>query len=110
MGAIVDVVSAYNTVAPESETDQVRDLLLGNKLDVLTFTASSTVHNFVAALQLTTNAELMKSVASTTIAAIGPVTAQTLREYGMNPNIVAPTHTIPGLIQALQEFFGTNHP
>ncbi len=110
MGAIVDVVSAYNTVAPESETDQVRDLLLGNKLDVLTFTASSTVHNFVAALQLTTNAELMKSVASPTIAAIGPVTAQTLREYGMNPNIVAPTHTIPGLIQALQEFFGTNHP
>ena len=45
-------------------------------------------------------------VGKTTVAAIGPVTAETLREFGLNVDIVAEEHTIPGLVAALEQYFG----
>ena len=39
----------------------------------------------------------------TTIACIGPVTAQTARELGLEPDLVAEEHTIEGLVQAILE-------
>ena len=35
---------------------------------------------------------------------IGPITADTLREYGLTPHIVAEEHTIPGLVAALEKY------
>jgi uroporphyrinogen-III synthase len=35
------------------------------------------------------------------VACIGPVTAGTAREFGIEPDVVAEEHTIPGLVAAL---------
>ena len=53
-GAQVDVVEAYETVAPKSSEKRLRALLGGrtNKPHAITFTSSSTVRNFVGLLGL----------------------------------------------------------
>jgi len=40
-------------------------------------------------------------LASLTIACIGPVTAATARELGLHVDVVAPEHTVAGLVTAL---------
>lgn len=121
-GATVDVAPAYRTVAASdgpqksassqdaqaetgTDTETLRTLLASESLNALTFTASSTVHNFVRALVGEETAQLPALVGDVTLAAIGPVTADTLREYGLLPRIVAPEHTIAGLVAALETYF-----
>ena len=52
LGAQVDVVEAYETVIPQSSRTRLRAILKDSKRrpDVITFTSSSTVRNFVALL------------------------------------------------------------
>jgi uroporphyrinogen-III synthase len=52
LGAHVDVVEAYETVIPRSSRARLRAILTNSKRrpDVITFTSSSTVRNFVALL------------------------------------------------------------
>ena len=83
-GALVDVVEAYETVAPKSSEKRLRALLAGKrKPHAITFTSSSTVRNFVDLLGLRgARAALKKSAPHQGIhsASIGPVTSATLRE------------------------------
>ncbi|MBI3065944.1 MAG: uroporphyrinogen-III synthase, partial [Deltaproteobacteria bacterium] len=46
-GAFVDVVDAYRTVMPTADVSRLRSLLQERKVDMVTFTSSSTVWNFV---------------------------------------------------------------
>lgn len=93
LGAIVDDIPAYRTV-PESE-----DVSGGIKrfreegADWITFTSSSTAENFVA-LQLPLPAQLKT-------ASIGPITSQTLRKLGLDVDVEAKTHDIPGVVDAI---------
>jgi uroporphyrinogen III methyltransferase/synthase len=94
-GAAVDVVAAYQTELETEGADSVRALLEAGEIDVLTFTSSSTVRNFVQAIGET-------PVPTTTrIAAIGPITAQTCRELLREPDAIADTYTIEGLVETL---------
>ena len=49
-GARVDDVAVYRTVVPEESRQAIQDLVSGGKLDVVTFTSSSTVTNLIALL------------------------------------------------------------
>jgi uroporphyrinogen III methyltransferase/synthase len=40
-----------------------------------------------------------------TIAAIGPITADTAKELGIDVHIVAESFTIPGLCDAIKQFY-----
>jgi len=51
MGAEVDVVETYRTVKPKGGGKKLRALLRDGKIDVITFTSSSTVDHFVALLK-----------------------------------------------------------
>ena len=115
-GATVDVAAAYQTRMDGAASDRLRTQLQNGEIDVLTFTASSTVRNFAQALsQGTGNREqetektgaetLAELVGRTTVASIGPVTSQTLRELGLTVDIEAPEHTIPGLVAAIETYF-----
>ena len=97
LGAKIDVVEAYETVIPQSSRARLRAILKDSKRrpDVITFTSSSTVRNFVALLG--------KSPRLTGIrfASIGPVTSSTLRDLGLLVDVEATEYTVPGLIKAI---------
>jgi uroporphyrinogen-III synthase len=107
-GAQVDVVEAYETVIPASSRSRLRTALRNPKSrpDIITFTSSSSVRNFVALLGYTRihgqecprHTSLLKD---TMLASIGPVTSSTLRELGLSVDIEATEYTISGLIQAI---------
>jgi uroporphyrinogen-III synthase len=97
-GAHVDVVEAYETIAPQSSRMRLRSLL-GNprrRPHVVTFTSSSTARNFFALLG-TSNA----TSEDISFASIGSVTSSTLRQLGLRADIEAKEFTIPGLVAAI---------
>jgi uroporphyrinogen III methyltransferase / synthase len=104
-GALVDVVVAYRTALPAAEPTPLAQLLSERKADVVTFTSSSTVRNFV---RLFDHKNLGEIVAGSTIACIGPITAGTVAELGGRADIVAQEFTIPGMVRAIVEHFQPN--
>jgi uroporphyrinogen III methyltransferase / synthase len=90
-GAEVDVVELYETVA-EPMSDSQREAVAN--ADYVTFTSSSTVRFFFASLDggVPERARLVS---------IGPVTSETLRENGREPDVEATRHDIDGLVGAL---------
>jgi len=98
-GALVEEVVVYRTVRPEGLESQLRGIL--PELDVITFTSSSTVRHFVEALSSQGSAAIPEDVA---VACIGPITAETARQMGLQPEVVAEEYTIDGLVKALLEW------
>ena len=99
LGAQVDVVEAYETVAPAASRTRLRAMMKNpaRRPDVITFTSSSTVKNFVALA-----GRIPRSVRKEiTLASIGPVTSATLAEAGLGADVEAKEYTIPGLVQAI---------
>ena len=95
-GAKVTLAAAYKTVSAVENVDKIKSQL--DSFDFVTFTSSSTVENFVKALGV----ESLKKVKA---AAIGPITAQTLKNYGVDAKIIAETFTINGLVEVLKKFY-----
>ncbi|ACB84708.1 uroporphyrinogen-III C-methyltransferase [Natranaerobius thermophilus] len=101
-GLKVDVITAYETVKDTKDTEKVRKMLKQNELDAITFTSSSTVKNFVEVLELNVGLNEPGAVlANTHIACIGPITASTCQQYGIEVNSIANEYTIPGLVESL---------
>jgi hydroxymethylbilane synthase len=96
LGADVTDVHAYRTIVPP--LDPAAIALLERGVDVLTFTSSSTVSNFVAQVGDSTARRLTENAV---VAVIGPVTAQTARDLGLPVTIESETHTTDGLISAI---------
>jgi uroporphyrinogen-III synthase len=106
VGAEVDVVEAYETIAPKSSKMRLQATLAGKtrRPHAITFTSSSTVKNFVALLGLRSARAALKKAAGhhgVHTASIGPVTSATLREFGLPVDIEAREYTIPGLVAAI---------
>jgi uroporphyrinogen-III synthase len=110
-GAHVDVVEAYETVVPQTSRKKLHATLNHprHRPDIVTFTSSSTVRNFVALLGeggkrgIARGRErsfhtLLKDIS---LASIGPVTSSTLRELGLGVDVEAKEYTIPGLVEAI---------
>ncbi|MCY4614337.1 MAG: uroporphyrinogen-III C-methyltransferase [Nitrospira sp.] len=101
-GAFVRVVKVYKTMAPAIEREHVRQLFRDRLIDVVTFASSSTVRNFV---RLFNGARDVKQhLNGTVIASIGPITAQTIREMGLDVHVMAAQNTIPALVQSLIDY------
>lgn len=104
LGATVDVVEAYETVVPKTSRKRLQALLKypQRRPDVITFTSSSTVRNFVALLGPKNRGRVAcNHTSSMCFASIGPVTSATLRELGLRVDTEAKAYTIPGLTQAI---------
>jgi uroporphyrinogen III methyltransferase / synthase len=98
MGGIVDEGFAYRTVPETRDENGARKRFVDEGADLITFTSSSTVENFVA-LGLPLPANLQ-------VASIGPVTSKTARDLGLTVNVEAKRHDIPGLVDAIRKFYG----
>ena len=66
------------------------------------FTSSSTVKNF---LSIIVGTEIPAKLGEIKFASIGPVTSDTLREYGLPVHAEADEYTMEGLAQALVRLF-----
>jgi len=93
IGARVDVVEAYKTVAPAGLAERAAEIL-GRGPDWITFTSSSTVENLVGIL----GAEALRH---TKTASIGPITSATLRTHGIGVATEAVPHTVQGVVDAI---------
>lgn len=108
MGAEVNEVIAYRTVMGGGNSELARRLLAEGQMQMVTFTSSSTVRNFVQLLNASNLKDLMKNV---TVASIGPITSKTALELGLKVDIEAKEYTIDGLMQAILEYkVGTTKP
>ena len=97
LGAIVDEAFAYRTVPETRDTSGARRQLAEDGADLITFTSSSTVENFLA-LGLPWPQGMR-------IASIGPITSKTVRDHGLNVDVEARRHDIDGLVHAVRELF-----
>jgi uroporphyrinogen III methyltransferase/synthase len=97
LGAIVDVAVAYRTVPETADVSGAVERFTTEGADLITFTSSSTVENFLA-MKLPWPANLKT-------ASIGPVTSDTLRQLGLTIDIEARRHDIPGLIDAIRKYY-----
>ncbi|WP_165423234.1 uroporphyrinogen-III synthase [Ktedonosporobacter rubrisoli] len=109
-GALVDEVAAYTTLPVAHDDEQGREvlhLLRTGKLNILTFTSSSTVRNFVEWLKSCRQGESDASASplqlldTSRVACIGPITAGTARDLGLHVDIEATEFTIDGLVDAI---------
>ncbi len=114
-GAIVDEVAAYYTFAAAHDDERGREvveLLRRHELDILTFTSSSTVRNFMEWLRSceqhmpNLQQDMVEALDYVHIASIGPITSQTARELGLQVTIEAKEFTIDGLVEAIVQHEG----
>jgi uroporphyrinogen III methyltransferase / synthase len=97
-GAEVIVPPAYESVPSSEGKEKLSVRLQSGEVDCVTFTASSTVDNFVGAFGAEEAARLLEG---TRVACIGPITAGTARKHGLRVDAEAREYTIPGLIEAV---------
>ena len=96
-GAIVDELPLYLAAPPAEAPPGALAAVRDGAIDIVTFTSSSTVRNLAALLDGD-----LSSLADATIVCIGPIVAETVREHGLTPHIVAEEHTIDGMVAALR--------
>jgi uroporphyrinogen III methyltransferase / synthase len=102
-GAHVDEIAVYRTILPQgTRVNELRTLFLQGKIDLVTFTSSSTVRNFVA---LFPEVDMKALVGTTRIGCIGPITADTARGYGLEVTIQPDSYMIPAFTEAIVEYF-----
>jgi uroporphyrinogen III methyltransferase/synthase len=104
-GAEVVVPPAYESVPSTEGQEELSLRLQTRQIDCVTFTASSTVENFVGAFGAEEAARLL---AETRVACIGPITADTARKRGLRVDAEAREYTIPGLIEAVTDLLAAD--
>ncbi|MYA99657.1 uroporphyrinogen-III synthase, partial [Candidatus Poribacteria bacterium] len=100
-GAHVNDVPLYDTVKVASDGEKKRDEietdLLDGRIDLVTFTSSSTVTNFLEMFP----AHPKTLLADVQVAVIGPETQKTAIEHGIQVDMVAEKATIESLVEAV---------
>ncbi|WP_456388627.1 uroporphyrinogen-III C-methyltransferase [Desulfolithobacter sp.] len=100
-GAEVQVAPVYQNVPPQGRKEELREQLQRGMIDLITFTSSSTVHNFLTMIDARDHEELQRLMDGVTIAAIGPITARTVTDAGLKVDIQPERHTISDMIRAI---------
>jgi hydroxymethylbilane synthase len=98
IGVYVEVVEAYQTVAPAAKGENVARLLCDAQADYIVFTSPSTVANLAAILEAD---HLAPHLAGTRVACIGPVTAEAARSHGLTVHIQPEEHTGKAVVTAI---------
>lgn len=98
LGAIVDDIAVYKTVAETEDANGAGARLLETGADWITFTSASTVEHFHARFDLP---KLLKKFPSLQVATIGPETTKALAALNLKPRTEAKVHTTDGLLAEL---------
>ena len=104
-GASVTIAPTYQNLPPQGRKQELRDQLESGTVDMITFTSSSTVTNFLTMLDAANEEELHRLLDRVRIAAIGPITAETVRESGLTVDIQPERFTIDDMVQAIVTYY-----
>ncbi|MGR3309659.1 MAG: bifunctional uroporphyrinogen-III C-methyltransferase/uroporphyrinogen-III synthase, partial [Candidatus Brocadiales bacterium] len=103
LGAEAVEVVAYKTILAPPEDASILEKLRKGDVDIITFTSSSTVRNFVEVVGKEYTSKLNGRVK---FASIGPITTKTAKELGLHISLEAKEYTIPGLVKTIVESVG----
>jgi uroporphyrinogen III methyltransferase / synthase len=98
LGAIVDDIACYRTVAETEDVTGSGEKLLKDGADWLTFTSGSTVEHFHARFDLPA---LLKKFPQMKLASIGPETSRAIKALELEVTVETKEHTMNGLVAAL---------
>jgi uroporphyrinogen III methyltransferase/synthase len=104
MEAVVDEITVYQTRMVEGQREKLLKLLEDRLVDVVTFTSSSTVRNFMHLIPEDKKEFLLNGVQ---VASIGPITSETANELGLTVHIEANTYTVAGLGDAILQYYAS---
>lgn len=100
LGAKVDVITSYVTKKPNKlHTKKLIKLLDEKKVDLITFTSSSTARNFC---ELIPNFKQKRN--KPLIACIGPITAKTVKDHGYKTAILPAQYTVKHLADEISKY------
>jgi uroporphyrinogen III methyltransferase/synthase len=102
-GAVVNVLPVYDTVADLANKDLVMERINSGKLSAITFGSSSTVDNFFKIIP----ESVIEAHPEIALAAIGPVTANTLEKHGFKATVMPKMFAIPALVTELVLHFSS---
>ena len=101
-GARVVAVAAYRTIVGQGGVC-LPPLLDADRVAAVTLTSSSTARYFVQRLQA--DGGQLQSLEKVCIACIGPITAGSARQAGLDVQVTAGEYTIRGLVRALEAHY-----
>lgn len=104
LGADLTVVTAYRTVVPGTVDRSIIETIVHRRYDCCTFTSASTFENLVKIIGQNSFSRMLSSFKA---ASIGPSTSRAIRKAGIEPMVEAKVHTIPGLVEAISDYFGS---
>lgn len=102
MGAAVLAPIAYQNVLPFDIPEEILEALEAKRIHCATFTSSSTVQNLA---ELAGENRLLHLLQGVTIAAIGPVTAASCRELGLEVHIEPEKYTLDEMTTEMVKHF-----
>lgn len=104
-GAEVVVAPVYRNVPPKGRQEALREELREGGIDMVTFTSSSTVSNFLTMVDAQSEEELRRLLGGVRIAVIGPITARTVEENGLRVDVQPEEFTIPDMVNAIVDYY-----
>ena len=101
--AVVHTIPIYDTVKSEGKGRGVLEKkIINGEIDMVTFTSSSTVTNFVGMFESSATKLLLSKVK---IAVIGPSTAEAVKQYGLTVDVMPNTASVEALAQKIVRFY-----
>lgn len=105
LGARLAAPVVYCNRVPEQLPQQARRALEQHELDMITFSASSTVRNLASLVGgASCLADLLEGVA---VASIGPITSKTCQELGLIVAVEPSQSTLADLVVAVEHYFAS---
>lgn len=101
LGATVDVVPVYRSLIPPGTAPRLQEAF-EERVDLVTFTSSSTVDHFI---QLVGPGQVEELLARTVVACIGPITAGTATRGGLQVAVLPQDYTVESLHRAVVQYF-----
>jgi len=108
-GAQVTIAPLYQNVPPQGRREELRDELESGTVDMVTFTSSSTVRNFLTMVDAKDQEELERLMDGVSIAAIGPITAKTVVDSGLTVDVQPEQYTIDAMIASILDYYSAQN-
>ncbi|WP_163101762.1 uroporphyrinogen-III synthase [Peribacillus alkalitolerans] len=104
-GYLCEEIIIYDNVIPEGSEKALKDCLSENKIDIITFTSSSSVDHF---MKIVKRYQLQEYILDSAIACIGPIAKARADKHGLIVEICPEVYTIDGMIEAMKNYYSNN--